>query len=169
MRDLVFADADLLLTSGRNGGLALWKLNGSQPALTAWQDTPPLDNLFAVPLWRVVGGKAFSEDRIYFFDPVTLAPTAAPAGLLGAADHLKVFTASPDGRFVAYAGQLAVDAPRRHRSFEWLSRLHDLHHPGAVLQRSLAGLGPTEMAGLATAWNDDVRLRELSALAHRSS
>jgi len=164
--DLVFADADLLLTSERNGGLALWKLNGFQLTLEAWQDTPPLDNLFAVPLWRVVGGKAFSEARIYFFDSVTLAPAAAPASLIGKADHLRMFTTSSDGRFVAYAGQLAADAPRRHRSFEWFTRLHDLHHPGAVLQRPLAGLGSAELAGLATAWSDDTRLRELSALAH---
>ncbi|MGV9270049.1 hypothetical protein ACWDRR_35975 [Kitasatospora sp. NPDC003701] len=79
------------------------------------------------------------EGRVHFLDPDTLTPRPAPPALTGA-EHLSLIATSPDGRCVAYAGQLAVGEPRRRRDVDWHSRLHDLDHAGAVLQRPLTGL-----------------------------
>ncbi|WP_328885205.1 tetratricopeptide repeat protein [Streptomyces sp. NBC_00316] len=165
--DLVFADEDLLVTAGNHGGLMLWRLGGSELEPVARRDTVRMSELFAVPAWGVVGGKAGSEDRVHFFDPADgLAPVAAPLAFVGDAGHLKSVAAAPGGRFVAYSGQLDVTAPLRSRSFAWLSRVHDLHHPGALLHRPLAAFGDAELAALARANGADPWLRDLFRLAH---
>ncbi|MFE4373432.1 hypothetical protein ACFRMN_35395 [Streptomyces sp. NPDC056835] len=165
--DLVFADEDLLVTAGNQGGLMLWRLGGAELEPVARRDTVRLSELFAVPAWGVVGGKAGSEDRVHFFDPADgLAPVAAPSAVVGDAGHLKAVAAAPGGRYVAYAGQLDVTAPLRRRSFAWLTRVHDLHHPGALLHRPLAAFGDAERDALARANGTDPRLRDLFRLAH---
>ncbi|MFD9408205.1 hypothetical protein ACFWBN_14460 [Streptomyces sp. NPDC059989] len=165
IRSLVFAGPDHLLTSAADGELLRWELGGYEPTVTARLRTPPLDNLFAVPVWRVVGGKDNSEARIRFYDSVTLAPVPAPAALGGVADHINLLLSSADGRFVAYGGQLAAGARRSKRSYEWISMLHDLDHPGSVLQRPLVGLRRPVLSALATTWSDDEQVRDLLTLA----
>ncbi|MFC7565271.1 hypothetical protein ACFQU9_18985 [Actinomadura namibiensis] len=158
---MTFADEDLLLVSGRRGGLALWELNGTRPLLRIQRDTPVLRNLFAVPAWGIVGGKAHSQDHIHFFDSSTLVPATVPASVRPNPQFLKTFLSSPDGRFVAFSGYLD-----HRRSLEWSNELHDLHHLGAILQRPLGRIGPRELARLAAIPNDDARLYELCMLAH---
>ncbi|MFF1907204.1 hypothetical protein [Kitasatospora sp. NPDC058218] len=137
--DLAFVGHDRLLTSGQEGGLTLWQLGGHRMRSLVERDTPPMRHLFSVPEWDVVGGKAPGEGRVHFLDPDALTPRPAPAALTGT-EYLSLMTTSPDGRYVAYAGQLAVGEPLRRRDFDWHSRLHDLDHAGAVLQRPLTGL-----------------------------
>ncbi|TYC66676.1 tetratricopeptide repeat protein [Streptomyces sp. CB01881] len=167
--DLVFVGRHRLLTSGRGGGLTLWQFQDHRILPVLRQDTPPLQHLFAVPEWNTVGGKAHSEGRVHYHDALTLAPRTAPPALTDS-EHLTVLNASPDGRFVAYGGQLAVGEPRSRRSFDWHSRVHDLDHPGAVLQRPLTGLRPDAVENLrraarAARLTGDARLLELLALA----
>ncbi|MGW4895902.1 hypothetical protein ACWEQL_27150 [Kitasatospora sp. NPDC004240] len=137
--DLAFVGHDRLLTSGQEGGLTLWQLDGPRMRPLVERDTPRMRHLFAVPEWDVVGGKAPGEGRVHFLDPDSLTPRPAPPALTGT-EHLNLLIASPDGRYVAYAGQLAVGEPFRRRDFDWHSRVHDLDHAGAVLQRPLTGL-----------------------------
>ncbi|MFD9592006.1 hypothetical protein ACFWA9_04510 [Kitasatospora sp. NPDC059973] len=137
--DVAFVGHDRLLTSGQGGGLTLWQLGGDRMRSLVERDTPRMRHLFSVPEWDVVGGKAPGEGRVHFLDPDALTPRPAPPALTGA-EHLTLITTSPDGRYVAYAGQLAASEPLRRRDVDWHSRLHDLDHAGAVLQRPLTGL-----------------------------
>ncbi|MFJ5608104.1 hypothetical protein ACIQCJ_01710 [Streptomyces sp. NPDC093221] len=165
--ELVFADDDLLMTAGRQGGLMVWQLDGTELTPVAHRDTVRLSGLFAVPQWGVTGGQAGSEDRVHFFDPADgLAPVAAPAAFVGDPGHLKAVITSPGGRHVVYYGQLDVTAPARRRSFDWISRVHDLQHPGALLQRPLAALDAPQLDVLARATAADPRHRDLLRLAH---
>ncbi|GGW79970.1 hypothetical protein [Streptomyces galilaeus] len=59
-----------------------------------------------------------------------------------------------------------MDAPPRRRSFAFVTRVHDLHHPGSLLRRSPAGLGDAERAALARADGDYPGVRDLLRLAH---
>ncbi|ROQ77770.1 tetratricopeptide repeat protein [Streptomyces sp. CEV 2-1] len=137
--DLTFVGRNQLLTSGQEGGLTLWQLGGSHMRPHVERATPRMEHLFSVPEWDVVGGKAPGEGRVHFLDPDTLAPRPAPPALTGT-EHLNLITTSPDGRYVAYAGQLAVGEPVQRRDFDWHSRVYDLDHAGAVLQRPLTDL-----------------------------
>ncbi|MFD6281504.1 tetratricopeptide repeat protein [Streptomyces sp. NPDC060209] len=137
--DLTFVGHDRLLTSGQEGGLTLWQLGGTHIRPHVKRTTPRMEHLFSVPEWDVVGGKAPGEGRIHFLDPDTLAPRPAPPALMGT-EHPNLIISSPDGRYVAYAGQLAVGDARQRRDFDWHSRVYDLDHPGAVLQRPLTDL-----------------------------
>jgi tetratricopeptide (TPR) repeat protein len=167
VRDLAFADEDLLLTAGRHGGLILWQVAGTRLAPVSRLDTPPLSDLVAVPAWGIVCGTAPSEDRVHFFDTTDgLRPCSAPDALIGDATWLKTVAAAPGGRFVAYSGYLDVTAPKRRRSVARVTRLHDLHHPGSVLRRPLSSLTDPELSALASAHADDPRLRELFRLAY---
>ncbi|MBT2898650.1 hypothetical protein [Streptomyces sp. McG3] len=64
-----------------------------------------------------------------------------------------------------YSGQLAVDAPQRSRSFAFVTRAHDLHHPGSLLRRSPARSGDAERAAPARSGGDDPVVRDLLRLA----
>ncbi|MFI5527463.1 hypothetical protein ACIA8O_02795 [Kitasatospora sp. NPDC051853] len=146
--DLAFAGPDALVTSGARGGLGRWEPDGTVLRLTRWQPGPLLHNLFAVPAWGVVGGYAPGEGRVHFFDPYALEPAPVPVQL--ATDlQLKVVAVSPDGRYVAAAGRPTAEPSRRRPSPEWVTLVHDLHHPGALLERPPAGLSPGESAALA--------------------
>ncbi|MEU6953059.1 hypothetical protein [Streptomyces sp. NPDC045714] len=57
-----------------------------------------------------------------------------------------------------------MDAPQRS-SFAFVTRAHDLHHPGSLLRRSPARLGDAERAALARAGGDDPGVRDLLRLA----
>ncbi|MGW2396214.1 hypothetical protein ACWCYY_06640 [Kitasatospora sp. NPDC001664] len=146
--DLAFAGPDALITSGARGGLGRWEPDGTVLRLTAWLPGPLLHNLFAVPAWGVVGGYAPGEGRVHFFDPYALEPVPVPVQL--ATDlQLKVVAVSPDGRYVAAAGRPTAEPSRRRPSPEWVTLVHDLHHPGALLERPPAALSPAEAAALA--------------------
>lgn len=165
--ELIFADDDLLVTAGNHGGLMLWRLHGFELEPVARRDTVRLSDLFAVPEWGVIGGKAGSEDRVHFFDPADgLAPVAAPTAIVGDAGRLKAVMTAPGGRYVVYSGQLDVTAPLRRRSFDWLTRVHDLHHPGAILQHPLATLADPQLDALSRATAATPRQRDLLRLAH---
>lgn len=167
VRELVFAGEDALVTAGRHGGLVLWRLDADGMRPVASRDTPMLSQLCAVPAWDVVCGHAGSEDRIRFFDPWRdLAPVEAPPAIVGSVRRLRAVLAAPGGRHVVYSGQLDVDAPPRRRSFAFVTRVHDLHHPGALLRRPPTGLDDAERAALARADGDDPGVRELLRLAH---
>jgi hypothetical protein len=165
--DLVFAGDDLLVTAGNGGGLMLWRAGGYTLEAVAAQDTVRLSELFAVPAWGVVGALAGSQGRIRFFDPADgLAPAAAPAAFVGDPGRLRAVVASPGGRHVLYSGQLDVAEPPHRRSFERITRIHDLHHPGAILGRPLASLTPAQRAVLARATAPTRHQRDLIRLAH---
>ncbi|NUO97064.1 MAG: tetratricopeptide repeat protein [Nonomuraea sp.] len=167
VRELVFTGEDSLVTAGRNGGLVLWQLAADGMRPVASRDTPMLSQLCAVPAWGVVSGHAGSEGRVRFFDPWRgLAPVDAPPAIVGAARRLRAVLAAPGGRHVIYSGQLDVDAPPRRRSFAFVTRVHDLHHPGALLRRSPAGLSDAEFTALAQADGDSSGVRDLLRLAH---
>lgn len=165
--ELIFADDDLLVTAGNHGGLMLWRLDGFDLEPVAWRDTVRLSELFAVPQWGVVGGKAASEGRVHFFDPADgLAPVAAPTAVVGSADRLRAVVTAPGGRYVVYSGQLDVTAPPGRRSFALLTRVHDLHHPGAILQHPLATVADPQLDALSRATAAAPRQRDLFRLAY---
>ncbi|MGW3668561.1 hypothetical protein [Streptomyces sp. NPDC005141] len=167
VRELVFAGEDALVTAGRHGGLVLWRLDAGGMRPVASRDTPMLSQLCVVPAWDVVGGHAGSEGRVRFFDAWRgLAPVDAPPAIVGSARRLRAVLAAPGGRHVIYSGQLDVEAPPRRRSFAFVTRVHDLHHPGSLLRRSPAGLGDAERAALARADGDNPGVRDLLRLAH---
>jgi tetratricopeptide (TPR) repeat protein len=145
--DLVFTAPDELVTTGTGGRMFLWQLIAGSALLVARAEAiPRLRQLFAVPAWRVIGGWAHSESKPYFFDSVTLAPVGVPRNVIGGGGYLQAIAASADGRYLAYGGQLSVDAPRRHRSFELTTVVHDLRHPSALILRPLASLGTVDLA-----------------------
>ncbi|GKQ37865.1 tetratricopeptide repeat protein [Streptomyces sp. A012304] len=167
VRDLVFADEDLLLTAGRRGGVMLWELDGTDLEPVARLDTPPLSELAAVPAWGIVCGIAHSEDRVRFFDTTDgLRACAAPDVVAGRGTLPKTVVAPPGGRFVAWSGHRDVTAWGRRRSTDRVTEVHDLHHPASILRRPLVPLGDAEVSALASAHSDDPRLRELFRLAH---
>ncbi|GAB2488640.1 tetratricopeptide repeat protein [Nocardiopsis aegyptia] len=148
IRSVAFVSPDELVTSGTGGGLYLSQLESGLGCMVASAEAaPPLDDLFYVPAWRVVGGWASGVGRPYFFDSVTLDPVPVPRPMVGNR-NVQAITASPDGRYVYYGGQLDVDAPLRRRSFDWTSALHDLRHPGSLLQRPLSSLTDAELESL---------------------
>ncbi|QNE76377.1 hypothetical protein F0344_18655 [Streptomyces finlayi] len=162
----IFADDDLLVTAGNHGGLTLWRLDelGLEPV--ARRDTVRLSELFAVPEWGVVGGKAGSEARIHFFDPANgLAPVAGPAAVVGDGGRLKAVMTAPNGRYVVYSGRLDAGEPIGRRSFAWLTRIHDLHHPGAILQNPLGALAAPQLDALSHATAASFQQRDLFRLA----
>ncbi|MFC9609114.1 hypothetical protein ACFTTN_37600 [Streptomyces niveus] len=166
--DLTFAGHDRLLTSGRRGRLTLWQLDGYDLRPLIERDTPFMHNLFAIPEWHVVGGKVPEQGRVHFLNPDTLTPQPAPPALTGT-EYLQLITTSPDGRYVAYSGQLAADESR-HRDVDWHSRVHDLDHVGAVLQRPLTHLRPAAVSNLRSAVtetrsNGNTHLHHLFTLA----
>ncbi|MEU9236051.1 tetratricopeptide repeat protein [Streptomyces subrutilus] len=167
VRELVFAGEGALVTAGWHDGLVLWQLGTDGMRPVASRDTPMLSRLCAVPAWGVVSGHAGSEGRIRFFDPWRgLAPVDAPPAIVGPARRLRAVLAAPGGRHVVYSGQLDVDLPPQRRSFAFVARVHDLHHPGSLLRRAPAGLGDAERAALARAYADDPGVRDLLRLAH---
>ncbi|WP_086561387.1 tetratricopeptide repeat protein [Streptomyces africanus] len=160
VRELIFADEDLLLTTGSRGGVVLWQWDGLGLHPLHRLDTPPLSELAAVPVWGIVCGIASSKDRVRFFDTTDgLRRCPAPDLLVGDGTVLKTVAAPPGGRFVAYSGW-------RHRSSARVTRVHDLHHPASVLQRPLVPLTDPERSALARAHSDEPRLAELFGLAH---
>ncbi|MFJ9621491.1 hypothetical protein [Streptomyces sp. NPDC101181] len=167
VRELVFAGEDALVTAGPGGGLVLWRLDAGGMRPVASRGTPMLSGLCAVPAWDVVCGHAGSQDRLHFFDPWrNLAPVDVPPAVIGSASWLRAVLAAPGGRHVLYSGYLDVDAPGQRRSSAFVSRVHDLHHPGSLVRRSPAGWDDAERAALARAEGDGPDVRDLLRLAH---
>ncbi|WP_431987570.1 hypothetical protein [Streptomyces parvulus] len=167
VRDMVFASEDALVTAGAHGGLVLWRLDAEGMRPVASRDTPMLSQLCAVPAWDLVAGHAGSGIRIHCFDPWRdLTPVDAPAAFAGSAGRVREVMAAPGGRHVVYSGQLDAGAPPRHRSFSFVARSHDLHHHGALLRRSPAGLDDAELAALARADAGSPAVRDLLRLAY---
>ncbi|MFJ4953046.1 hypothetical protein [Streptomyces sp. NPDC088760] len=166
VRDMVFCGSDRLLTSGDAGGLLVWDLHGHRPYMTAAHRGPALRNLFAVPAWGAVGGTDRRKHRLRFHDPHTLRPIPPPVPLRAVAEHLDFVLSSADGRYVAYGGQLGLAAGHRRHTVGRDTLVHDLDHPGAVLQRPLTGLSKAALTGLLTTWSEDAEVRNVLDIAY---
>ncbi|GGV34375.1 hypothetical protein GCM10010495_59110 [Kitasatospora herbaricolor] len=155
----VFLGPDRLFTAGANGGLRRWELHGDELLPAGEVATPILEQLFAVPAWRVVGGWALA--RPHFFDPWTLRPVPEPPATAAFQEPTMTWKPSTDGRFVAHGGwppqSEAQDGPRTVH--------HDLHHPLAWLARPAAAITPADLPALEdAARRADRRLRPLLRL-----
>ncbi|GGZ88988.1 hypothetical protein GCM10010371_56150 [Streptomyces subrutilus] len=125
----VFLPAGEVVTAASTGGVHLFEEESGNPLITASRPGgPELDHLFAVPGWRLVGGRAAVGRSAYAFDCVDLAPVPLPGPLAGAG---RAVTASPGGRFLVVG-----DA------------VHDLGHPLSFIGRPVASLTPAELTEL---------------------
>ncbi|MBT2482770.1 tetratricopeptide repeat protein [Streptomyces sp. ISL-94] len=129
----VFLSPDEFVTAASTGGVYFFQQESDRPMVTGWNAPGPrLEQLFAVPGWRVVGGRAPGGQATYFHDAVGLAPVPQPRPLDGpsrGAPHL--VTAPPGGRHVLHG-----------------SALHDLGDPLSFAGRPLASLTAADRAAL---------------------
>lgn len=150
----VFLSTEEFVTAASTGGLYLFQQESDRTALTAWHDSgPPLADLFAVPRWRVVGGRARDGLSTHFHDAVALAPVPEPRPLAGVPRRSPplLLTAPPGGRFVVHG-----------------SVVHDLGDPLGFAERPLASLTDTDRALLNAhvdrGWAPSAAIRELLEL-----
>lgn len=129
----VFVSADEVVTAASTGGVYLFQQESGDALITAWSPGgPELDHLFAVPGWRLVGGRAAFGRTAHAFDSVGLAPVPLPGPLAGTSVRTpSSVTASPGGRYLVVG-----DA------------VHDLGHPLSFPGRPVASLTPAELAAL---------------------
>ncbi|MEU6841772.1 ATP-binding protein [Streptomyces sp. NPDC046716] len=125
----VFLSSEEFVTAASTGGVYLFQQESDRPAVTAWHAGPPLEDLIAVPGWRVVGGRSRDGAEAHFHDAVALAPVPAPRQLARASgeDPPRLRAASPGGRHVVHG-----------------STVHDLGDPLSFLDRPLASLTPAD-------------------------
>ncbi|MFJ9953223.1 hypothetical protein [Kitasatospora sp. NPDC091207] len=125
----VFLSPEEFVTAASTGGVYLFQQESDRTMVTAWHVGPPLEDLIAVPGWRVVGGRSRGGARTHFHDSVTLAPVPAPRLLAGASreDPPRLLAASPGGRHVVHG-----------------SAVHDLGDPLSFVGRPLASLTPAD-------------------------
>lgn len=149
----VFLSPDEFVTAASTGGVYLFQQESDDTLVTAWTSPGPrMEHLFAVPAWRVVGGRARGEGSTRFFDSAGLVPVAAPRLPAGRSDAApRAMTASPGGRYVVHG-----------------AAVHDLGLPLSFAERPIASLTPADLAAL-RAYLDDGRapsaaLRELLEL-----
>ncbi|MFJ4776830.1 hypothetical protein [Streptomyces sp. NPDC088762] len=95
-----FLSPDEFVTAASTGGVYFLQQECGRTMVTAWNASGPrLEHLFAVPGWRVVGGRVRGGGATYFHDAVGLSPVPDPRPLGGpsrGAPH--VVTAPPGGR-----------------------------------------------------------------------
>ncbi|MFI9004667.1 hypothetical protein [Streptomyces sp. NPDC053541] len=153
----VFLSPEEVVTSASTGGLYLYEQEAGRTLLTARSDAPRMDHLFAVPAWRLLGGRAVDEEPTYplTFDSVDLAPVTVPRPLARPSGHgPRTVTASPGGRYVVHGDEV-----------------HDLGLPLSFAGRPVASLTPADKAALDTFLTDraaapavPAAVRELLAL-----
>ncbi|RKE23410.1 hypothetical protein [Streptomyces sp. TLI_171] len=121
----VFLSPEEFVTAASTGGVYLFQQESDRSELTAWQVGPPLEELIAVPGWRVVGGRARGGATTHFHDAVGLDPVPAPRPLATAArgDPPRLPAAPPGGRYVVHG-----------------SAVHDLGDPLSFAGRPVASL-----------------------------
>lgn len=128
----VFLSPDEVVTSASTGGVYLFEQEADRTLLTAMSDAPRMDHLFAVPAWRVLGGRAAGEETAHTFDAVDLAPVPTPRPLAGPSGRRpRTVTASPGGRYVVHGDEV-----------------HDLGLPLSFAGRPVASLTPADRAAL---------------------
>jgi hypothetical protein len=154
VRSLVFTAPDVLVTAGSEGGLCRWELLADGVMRGVEATAPRMSSLFAVPAWRVVGGRVDSDATHAFYDPETLLPVAFPRlwadqGL--GRQFVHALGASPDGNLVVVSGQLWADLPGPMRSMEPGTVVHDLRHPLSWATRPAASISPADLNPLAAA------------------
>lgn len=136
VEEIVFISANELVTAGDRGSLSLWQAVDDQLLMVAEAKNPPrLRQLFSVPAWRTVGGRAPGGKRIHCFDTATLTARGLPRP---SRRRPRAAVASPDGRYLAYA---TLDRFGRGAGVE----VHDLTHPNAAVERPLATLAAAEL------------------------
>ncbi|WP_405792341.1 hypothetical protein [Streptomyces sp. NBC_01506] len=144
VRELTFTGPDEVVACAMSGGLSRWRIEPHQAlVLEAVGKAPRLSGLYAVPAWGVLVGKAGSESRHRFFDPVTLEPAGLPRPLAGLRDrpwNLRTVSASANGRFAAVG---TVDP-----TTGFALTIHDFHHPPARLLRPVASLTAHDHAAI---------------------
>lgn len=129
----VFVSPEEFVTAASAGGVHLFQQESDRTEATAWHTGPPLEDLTAVPGWRVVAGRSRGGGRTHFHDSVALAPVPAPRPLAGAAheDPPRLLAAPPGGRHVVHG-----------------SAVHDLGDPLSFAGRPLASLTPADREAL---------------------
>jgi hypothetical protein len=156
VRSLVFTAPDVLVTAGSEGGLCRWELRADGEMHGVEVTAPRMSSLFAVPAWRVVGGRVDSDGTHAFYDSQTLLPVDFPR-LWG--DHglgrqfVQALGAAPDGDLVVVSGHLWADLPGPMRSTDPGTVVHDLRHPLSWVTRPPASVSPTDLPALAAAVN----------------
>ncbi|MEV0452240.1 hypothetical protein [Streptomyces sp. NPDC050600] len=129
----VFLSPDEVVTSASTGGVHLFEQEADRMLLTAVSDAPRMDHLFAVPGWRVLGGRAAGEETMHTFDAVDLVPVPPPRPLAGPSGRRpRTVTASPGGRYVVHGAEV-----------------HDLGLPLSFAGRPVSSLTPADRAALA--------------------
>ncbi|WP_051732070.1 ATP-binding protein [Kitasatospora phosalacinea] len=126
----VFLSSEEFVTAASTGGAYLFQRESDRVAVTAWHVGPPLEDLVAVPGWRVVAGRSRDGARTHFHDAVALAPVPAPRPLAG----------GPRGR-----APLPPAAPPGGRHVVHGSTVHDLGDPLSFADRPLASLTPADL------------------------
>ncbi|MFD9405937.1 hypothetical protein ACFWBN_02780 [Streptomyces sp. NPDC059989] len=133
VRAAAFLSPDEFVTAASTGGVYLFQQDPDQTMVTAWNTSGrSLQHLFAVPGWRVVGGRARGEETTYFNDSVGLAPVPEPRPLAGPSRGApRLVTAAPGGRHVVHG-----------------SSVHDLGDPLSFAERPTASLTAADRAAL---------------------
>ncbi|MCX5613504.1 MULTISPECIES: ATP-binding protein [unclassified Streptomyces] len=133
VRAAAFLSPDEFVTAASTGGLYLFQQESDQTMVTAWNTSGrSLEHLFAVPGWRVVGGRARGDETTYFSDSVGLAPGPEPRPLAGPSRRApRLVTAPPGGRHVLHG-----------------SAVHDLGDPLSFAGRPPASLTAADRAAL---------------------
>ncbi|MEU8437113.1 tetratricopeptide repeat protein [Streptomyces sp. NPDC029216] len=166
---------DEVLTIGTGRQLCRWQLIDGHCRLIAYaEEVPPIEQLFALPGWRITGGWAPGEGELVLFDSSTLAPVPPPRFVTDRLFTVQAMTASSDGRYLFHSGYghtLSEPLGRLRSSF--VTTVHDLHHPTAWPHRPVASLTERDLAALETFEAPSPELHALLDLmrtmaAHRS-
>ncbi|WP_043473858.1 ATP-binding protein [Kitasatospora sp. MBT66] len=129
VESVVFLSPEEFVTAASTGGVYLFQQESDRTVVTAWHVGPTLEDLIAVPGWRVVGGRSRGGARTHFHDSVTLAPVPPPRLLAGASheDPPRLLATPPGGRHVVHG-----------------TAVHDLGDPLSFVGRPLASLTPAD-------------------------
>lgn len=129
-----FLSPDEFVTAASSGGVYLCQQESGHPMVTAWNTAGPrLEDLFAVPGWRVVGGRPRGEGTATsFHDAVGLTAVPQPRPLtVPSRGGPHTVTAAPGGRHVVHG-----------------YAVHDLGDPLSFAGRPLASLTAADRAAL---------------------
>lgn len=146
VQSLTFAGPDVVITAS-DDGLCRWQL-GAGDAERTEAPAPGLGSLFAIPAWRMIGGRVRGEARHAFHDVDTLRPVGLPRPLAERGigpQYIQAMSASADGTRVLVAGYLSTG------STEYTTAVHDLRHPLSWITRPIAAAAPADLHPLAAA------------------
>ncbi|MFE1409811.1 hypothetical protein ACFW6F_03195 [Streptomyces sp. NPDC058746] len=141
LESAVFLSPDEFVTAASTGGVYLFEQEPEETMVTAWNAPGPrLEHLFAIPAWRVVGGRAQGGGTAHFHDAVALDPVPEPRPLAGPPGGTPPLLIAPPGGCHVLHG----------------STVHDLGDPLSFAGRPLASLTAADRAAL-SAWLDGGR------------